>query len=107
MNTVPNPLPYKRTGDISVSPVQFFRQKIAARPKKTPEICRPSCPVPKLVVRPVFRPSFYMGEGVLRFGILENGRTLCVPASDDNDKLAHHVYSIIDFISSKNRKIEK
>ena len=74
-----NPLPYKRTGDIAISPVdqknfllpvQFFVQKFVARPvfpekiiarPKTPKNCRPSCPAPKLVARPVLRPSFYTG----------------------------------------------
>jgi len=83
--TIITPPPYKRTGDISVSPVQQ-QQFFVARPvfsgnfprfsqcfslkntkKLSPVHSRPSCPAPKLVARLVFRPSFYTGGVYFHF----------------------------------------
>jgi len=64
--------PYKRTGDISVSPIHekkicrpssFFREFPMFWTKKlSPFLSRRSCPAPKLIARPVFRLSFYTGD---------------------------------------------
>ena len=88
------PPPYKRTGDIWVSPVHhhlffvarpvFYREfspifpmfSLKKNKKLSPVHSRPSCPAPKLVARPVFRPSFYTGGGGVP---VKNGVKLKMP----------------------------
>ena len=114
-----HPLQYKRTGDISISPVHqkkilvarpvfrakicrpssfspmFFLKKLSPVLKNTKKlsavISRPSCPAPKLVARPVFRPSFYTGRGVynIRHGVAATSCTKKFGSIPDTWKLIH------------------
>jgi len=64
------------TNNNFLSPVQFFpgifpMSSLKKHQKLSPVHSRPSCPASKLVARPVFRPSFYTGGGVVEKGFLK------------------------------------